>query len=66
MPLRETRAVVRGIDILRKATQWAPSGSREIHQLLMAILPPSGENFLVVWEEREKVIQSASVGAVQA
>ena len=47
------RAVVRGIDTAPKTTEWLPSGSDETQNLLIAILPPAGENFSVVWESKE-------------
>jgi hypothetical protein len=47
------RAVVRGIDTAPKATDWLPSGSGEIQNLLIAILLPVGENFSAVWESQE-------------
>jgi hypothetical protein len=47
------RAVVRGTDTVRKTTEWVQSGSPEMQRLLIAILPPPGENFSVVWEMRE-------------
>ena len=53
MTVKLVRAVVRGIDTAPKTTEWLPSGSDEIQNLLFAILPPGGENFSVVWESKE-------------
>ena len=47
------RAVVRGIDTAPKRTAWVPAKSPDLQNLLIAILPPPGQNFLVLWETRE-------------
>ena len=53
----QARAVVRGIDIAPRTTEWVPFGSPEMQNALIAMLPPAGENFTVVWETRETNIQ---------
>ncbi len=53
MSAKLTRAVVRGTDSAPKRTEWAPSGSPQLLEMLIAILPPPGENFIVTWEVRE-------------
>ncbi len=53
MPEKLVRAVVRGIDTAPKTTGWVPSGNPKMQELLIAILPPAGENFVVTWESRE-------------
>jgi hypothetical protein len=59
MPNKVVRAVVRGIDTAPKRTEWLPSGSPDLLALLLAVLPPVGENFSVVWETRETQGQAA-------
>ncbi len=53
------RAVVRGIDTAPRTTAWVPFGSPEMQTVLLAILPPAGENFTVVWETLEPNLQTA-------
>lgn len=59
MPTKLIRAVVQGIDTVPRATGWLPSGSPEARNALLAILPPPGEIFAVVWETRETFNQAA-------
>jgi hypothetical protein len=47
------RAVVRGIDTAPQATEWVPFGYPNLQAILIEILPPAGENFVVVWEKCE-------------
>jgi hypothetical protein len=53
MSQKLVRAVVRGIDTAPRTTGWVLFGSPEMRIMLLAILPPVGENFTVVWEEWE-------------
>jgi hypothetical protein len=58
-PVNLVRAVVSGIDIAPKTTEWLLSGGDEVQNLLIATLPPVGENLSVVWESKE--IESGEV-----
>jgi hypothetical protein len=49
----QVRAIVRRIDLPTRTTGWYLSGDQAIIQELMSMLPPVGENFMVVWQERE-------------
>jgi hypothetical protein len=53
MKTKMVRAVVRGVDVAPRKSPWAPDGSPDLQQLLASILPPPGEDFVVVWESRE-------------
>jgi hypothetical protein len=59
LPQKLARAVIRGIDTAPRTTSWVPFGSPELQNALIAILPPAGENFTVVWETRDANIQAA-------
>ena len=54
------RAVIRRVDAPTKTTEWVPSDSLALREMLIEILPPSGQAFLVVWEERESFSNVAS------
>lgn len=53
MKSKQVRAVLRRIDAPTRTTSWYPSGDQAIIQELIEMLPPVGENFMVVWQERE-------------
>jgi hypothetical protein len=59
MPTKLIRAIVRGIDTAPRTTDWLWFGSPDIHTALIAILPPAGEDFIVVWETCETFNQAA-------
>lgn len=54
MSQKMLRAVVRGIDIPPKRTDWAPEGTIQLQEMLIAILPPPGQDFVVVWQTLEE------------
>ena len=60
MNAKMLRAVVRGIDAAPKRTEWLPAESPQLMEMLIAILPPPGENFMVTWETRDDNNQTAS------
>jgi hypothetical protein len=62
MSRKLVRAIVRGIDMAPRTIGWVLFGSPEMRILLLAILPPAGENFTVVWEEWEPTLQTAGDG----
>jgi hypothetical protein len=49
----QVRAIVRRIDLPTRTTGWFLSGDQTIIEKLIELLPPVGENFMVVWQERE-------------
>jgi len=51
----EVRAVVRLVDLPSRKTNWFASGDVSVVSELMKLLPPIGQNFMVVWQEREAV-----------
>lgn len=53
MKSKQVRAVVRLVDLPSRSTGWFPSGDRAIVGQLIEMLPAVGENFMVVWQERE-------------
>ena len=57
---KQVRAVIRRIDKPRLTTSWVSSESPEMQRLLIEVLPPAGETFLVVWEERKDSARAAS------
>jgi hypothetical protein len=53
MKRTEIRAVVRRVDLPARNTGWFASGDLAIVADLVKMLPPVGETFMVVWQERE-------------
>lgn len=51
----EVRAVVRLVDLPSRKTDWFASGDVAVVCELITMLPPIGQNFMVVWQEREAV-----------
>jgi hypothetical protein len=49
----QVRAIVRRIDLPTRTTDWFPSGDQTLIEKLIGLLPSVGENFMVVWQERE-------------
>jgi len=51
----DVRAVVRLVDLPSRKTDWFDSEDVSIVSELMKLLPPIGQNFMVIWQEREAV-----------
>jgi hypothetical protein len=54
----QVRAIVRRIDLPTRTTGWFTSGDQTIIEKLIELLPSVGENFMVVWQEREINLQT--------
>jgi hypothetical protein len=53
MKSTQVRAVVRRIDAPTRTTRWFPSEDHSIIEELIQLIPSVGENYMVVWQERE-------------
>jgi hypothetical protein len=53
MAVQQVRAVIRRVDRETLKTEWFPLGSLQVVEALMKLLPLNGEDFMVIWEERE-------------